>query len=40
VIAKLLSYGGEIFIMGKGGAFGFLIKTVLKNGLICKTKVF
>jgi hypothetical protein len=40
LITKLLSCGGATFIMGKGGAFGFLIKTVLKNGLICKTKVF
>jgi hypothetical protein len=40
LIAKLLSCGGEIFIMEKWGPFGFLIKIVLKNGLICKTKVF
>jgi hypothetical protein len=32
--------GGEIFIMGKMGSFSFLIKNILKNGLICKTKVF
>jgi hypothetical protein len=38
--AKLFSCGGQIFLMGKGGAFGFWSKLVLKNVLICKTKVF
>jgi hypothetical protein len=31
---------GRNLYYGKRGAFGFLIKTILKNGLICKTKVF
>jgi hypothetical protein len=39
LIAKLLSCRGEIFIVGKEGVFGFLIKIVLINDLICKTKV-
>jgi hypothetical protein len=40
LIAKLISYGGEIFIMRKRISFWLLDQNCLENGLICKTKVF